>query len=259
MVAKQKKPWDLIADGALMSDIEKASDRALAIVIASYLDAMLEELLRAFLVERAKAVNPLFEGRGVLSTFSSKIELSFALGLIGEGEAKALNTIREIRNAFAHELGNLDFTDMSISAKCANLRLPIEKVFPETCSRGADGEFVIDKLNVASSDDPRGQFVEVMSYFGKLLVAREASASIDQREVAIDFASSSDVLLNFASSNEHNSKRAAQVMASEDLPLNDRAMARELYEASLVRVSGIRSMARAIASAVALRKVPEDK
>lgn len=44
----------------------------------------------------------LFTGYGPLASFSAKIDMAFALGLIDAEQRKTLNHVRHIRNVFAH-------------------------------------------------------------------------------------------------------------------------------------------------------------
>lgn len=91
----------------LFEELEHSpSDRSSVIVSAAYVDELLEYLIKCFLTftPNEKEDNELFLGYGPLSSFSSKILLSYRLGLISDYEYKALQVIRKIRNAFAHDI-----------------------------------------------------------------------------------------------------------------------------------------------------------
>lgn len=91
----------------LFEELEHSpSDRSSVIVSAAYVDELLEYLIKCFLTStpNEKEDNELFLGYGPLSSFSSKILLSYRLGLISDYEYKALQVIRKIRNAFAHDI-----------------------------------------------------------------------------------------------------------------------------------------------------------
>lgn len=83
---------------------KEETDRAAVILGASKLDFLLSQLLNHFLVPNYSKNDDLFDGDGPLSTFSAKINLAFRLGLIDAQFAKALHSIRKIRNNFAHEV-----------------------------------------------------------------------------------------------------------------------------------------------------------
>lgn len=101
-----------------LSEFQRESDRAAAVLAGSYLDSVLESLLRKSFIENFIQINKLFRGTGPLNSFSSKIMLTEAFGLISKDEASDLNKIRYIRNEFAHRAHGLSFTDQSIKDRC---------------------------------------------------------------------------------------------------------------------------------------------
>ncbi|UJW80100.1 MltR family transcriptional regulator [Hydrogenophaga sp. SL48] len=101
--------------------LTQESDRGCALFAAAYLDVCLENLLRRCFVENKKAKEDLFESQGPLSTFSAKIKMAYYLGKIAPSERKDLDTIRSIRNDFAHHAENIDFDNQSIRDRCSNL------------------------------------------------------------------------------------------------------------------------------------------
>lgn len=96
------------------------SDRGCVILSAALLDEALEELLRSVCREIPQdikaTVDPLFQGYAPLATFSAKIQLSFALGILPRALRDKIEIIRRLRNDFAHEWGPIDFKD----PRCAN-------------------------------------------------------------------------------------------------------------------------------------------
>jgi len=90
-----------------------SSDRSRVIVAASYLDEQLRLLIDSFLTpaQNKDERNNLYDGYGVLSSFSSKITISYRLGLISKSEYQTLNAIRKIRNEFAHTLHNMSLDE----------------------------------------------------------------------------------------------------------------------------------------------------
>jgi DNA-binding MltR family transcriptional regulator len=63
-------------------ELTKETDRGCALMAASFLDYELEKLLREKLVGSKNHLDTLFEFNGPLGTFSSRIRLSYSLGLI---------------------------------------------------------------------------------------------------------------------------------------------------------------------------------
>jgi DNA-binding MltR family transcriptional regulator len=103
----------------------KESDRGLALVSAEFFDAALERLLLARFISglkrRPKLIKPLFEGFGPLSTFSSKISVSYAFDLLEDWMAADLDVIRRIRNEFAHSFEPKTFGDQEIGGMVGQL------------------------------------------------------------------------------------------------------------------------------------------
>lgn len=85
------------------------SDRAAAILGSSFVEAMLEDLLKVYLVDD-KAVSELFKGDRPLATFSAKINIAFAVGLLPPNVRTDLDKIRKIRNHFAHHPEETNFS-----------------------------------------------------------------------------------------------------------------------------------------------------
>jgi hypothetical protein len=63
----------------------------------------------------------LFQGYGPLSSFAAKIDVAFAFDLLSEKQFADLNTIRAIRNRFAHSHQRIDFDDPEIIGLCKKL------------------------------------------------------------------------------------------------------------------------------------------
>ena len=87
----------------------KETDRGAAILAATILDDSLQLLLRKSVLavhenetKRLKLIDGLFESRGSLDSFSSKIDFAFIIGAIDKNTRDALHIVRDIRNHFAH-------------------------------------------------------------------------------------------------------------------------------------------------------------
>jgi DNA-binding MltR family transcriptional regulator len=109
----------------IINELEAESDRGCILVAASALDDFLEELLKIALVADPHSVKhaviPLFEGMGPLSTFSAKIKLAYALGLINKTDFTDLEKIRRIRNIASHEYSAMTFESQEIVEICCTL------------------------------------------------------------------------------------------------------------------------------------------
>jgi predicted metallopeptidase len=88
--------------GDAIDEIETSSDRAAAIVAAALLEDHLTTSIRHYLHRDNAICNSVFKHDGPLGTFSNKIDMSFLIGIFSKRCHKELDTIREIRNKFAH-------------------------------------------------------------------------------------------------------------------------------------------------------------
>lgn len=113
----------------IRQEFADTSDRGAALAGASYLDIQLQHLFSAYVVELSSKEQKDLFGDGALSTFSGKITLAHALGLIAESEFKMLQHIRKIRNEFAHHV-NRSFEASPVRDWCAHLILPDEMIGP---------------------------------------------------------------------------------------------------------------------------------
>jgi len=116
----KRKPTKDIDLESFISRFASETDRAAAVLGATLLDVRLEEVFR----ENFAANHAELLGRsGPLATFSSRINLAFALQWLDEDTFHDLDVIRDIRNDFAHHLDHeLSFATQSISDRSCNLR-----------------------------------------------------------------------------------------------------------------------------------------
>ena len=108
-----------------LKEFQDETDRGASIMAGSILDEKLKKILYDFLID-CKQTKDLIDGYGApIGTFSSRLNLAFSLGLISEHEFQDCNTIRKIRNEFAHKF-ELDFSfkDQKIKNLCWNLNAP---------------------------------------------------------------------------------------------------------------------------------------
>src|SRR5882672_1665762 len=122
-----------------MSDIEKSfsnlakgvgrtirmTHAAVVACAAAILDHDLERSIKTLMRPlNSKLDKSLFTGYGPLSTFSSKIDMAYALGIISSDVHREMNKIREIRNKFAHSKALLSLDQAPIVDTFNNLHKP---------------------------------------------------------------------------------------------------------------------------------------
>jgi hypothetical protein len=108
--------------GSAMAELEEQTDRGAAIIAAALLEHHLGEAIRTRLTPLNSAMRDnLFGSRGSLGGFQAKIDMGFALGLYTKDAHHDLDSIRKIRNRFAHTPVALDFHDREIEKLALSL------------------------------------------------------------------------------------------------------------------------------------------
>ena len=137
-----------------LKEFDRESDRAAVILASALIDDTLRELLDGYLLSCPSSSDPLFDGNGPMSSFSSRIELSYRLGLISRDFASGLNILRRIRNSFAHDLAGCSFESQSVRGRVDAL-----------CRLSKATESQVDNIDRYSWKKPRDRFCYVIGYF----------------------------------------------------------------------------------------------
>ena len=127
-MAKRKRDFDELyaMRGQVYSDLDKESDRGLALVAADYLSNLLEALLRQVFVNEPAAstktmMDNLFQESGALGSFAIRARLAYLMGLIGDDTFHALGLFRDIRNEAAHSIEPFSLDSPALREKCGQL------------------------------------------------------------------------------------------------------------------------------------------
>ncbi|MCS6267323.1 MAG: transcriptional regulator [Vampirovibrio sp.] len=120
-----------------LPELNKESERGRVLISCSYLDELMRLILLAFLVDNDSS-KKLIEGfNAPLGTLSTRSSAAFALGLISEQEFKECNTLRKVRNLFAHRV-HASFDTQEIRDLCNNLTMAVpssDKVIVDACGQ----------------------------------------------------------------------------------------------------------------------------
>ena len=162
--------------GPYWAQMKREGDRACAVLSATVLEALLEKILRKYMLPEVP--DDLFSGHGPLASFAAKIDFAFYLGLISKSDHAELHRIRDIRNEFAHALEtDLSFESQLIAQQIANLRI----IGPYCKKRGASLRttfditvlvltgFLIGALGKVKSVEPLPEKVPDLEKYGTVL------------------------------------------------------------------------------------------
>jgi DNA-binding MltR family transcriptional regulator len=123
LVKIKDNPHDFVSltqNKELWEEVVNSSDRNAVLIAGAAFDTLLERLLKRNLIQDSAVSKKIAES----SIFASKINLCFSLGLISEDENHDLNLLRDIRNAFAHNIFGCDFSNDQVKNAVSNLILP---------------------------------------------------------------------------------------------------------------------------------------
>lgn len=105
---------------AVSHGLASESDRGAAVLASAWLEDSLTRILLAYLKQGSKKDELLSPGCPA-GDFGTKIILADRLGLIHPSMRKSLDTIRKLRNEFAHISSDLSFDTQSVKSRTANL------------------------------------------------------------------------------------------------------------------------------------------
>lgn len=146
-------PDDLASDAARTIALQMLQERGRGAVLvgAARVDAALERLLQAVLLPAPGSTDPFFQPDRPLGSFGARITLAARLGLIEPPVEQALQTLRRVRNAFAHSTTTATLTDPChvdrlnqayAAARVNSLWLPLERILQQQV--GGPGESPVE-------------------------------------------------------------------------------------------------------------------
>jgi DNA-binding MltR family transcriptional regulator len=111
------KKWGVDLEEFLLS-----THASTCLTAAAVVDNRIAEALRLKMVNlNADLRKKLFKPYGPLASFSARIDIAYALGLLSKDIAKEAHTIRGIRNDFAHATKRMNCESPGIKEECEQL------------------------------------------------------------------------------------------------------------------------------------------
>lgn len=119
---REREPTTAQIDDLYEEVVREKNDRGAALIWAAQLEEGLERLIKSRLVTLSnERISNLFDYGGPMGSFSTKISVAFAFGIIDAEVRRNCDYIREIRNTFAHAGSPIRFETPEIKNACEQL------------------------------------------------------------------------------------------------------------------------------------------
>jgi DNA-binding MltR family transcriptional regulator len=153
-------------DSALAESIEEilsSPDRAAAVLAAALVEDHLTKVLKMRMHRDEKILREIFRTSGPLGNFGTKIDMAFLMGIVSKRAYKELDTIKRIRNEFAHQLGRVTFDSQRVADLAKNLTMPewysISLSYENQTTKELIDVRLIDDKDRDNLSTPRGRYL----------------------------------------------------------------------------------------------------
>jgi hypothetical protein len=115
---------DPLETESYFKELSGESDRGAALIAAAALSSGLIYLLSTLFTTLSKQGRDklFYANNATLGTFSSQIEIAYALGCITKPERHILDIVRNVRNAFAYSVSQITFSTKEVLDECNKLK-----------------------------------------------------------------------------------------------------------------------------------------
>lgn len=138
-----KKLEDLIQDDELRTLLKDESTRGKVLITGAHIDNLLTVLLKTWLFHPSQsksAEDDLFDGDGSpLGSWANKTKFAYRLGLIDAELRSIIDSLRQIRNWFAHQIENANWKDEEVNRVIAKLAC-VRELLKEFTGNDSDNE-----------------------------------------------------------------------------------------------------------------------
>ena len=107
----------------VLQGFHEESDRGAAVLAGSFAEHYLGNYLMFFFPEDVDT-DAMFGNSGALSSFSQRIEIAYAFGLLTKSSRRDLSLVRKIRNHFAHHPADSGFEASPVREWVEGLSIP---------------------------------------------------------------------------------------------------------------------------------------
>lgn len=161
----------------ILDSLKNESDRGCVLVVGSMVELVIEEHISRRILPPVKKTGELV-GRGSrpIATFSSKINLAYALGLFPEEEWHVYHQLRELRNTCAHEIKHQHFDADHFSARMSNIINASSSLWPILATTVGNNVFENDSpLTVELFVKKLGWRISFEMFFSLVIAHKETS------------------------------------------------------------------------------------
>ena len=182
----------------LYRTLDDLDERGLVLSLAAFAEEALGLLLRAFLIQ-GEATNRLIDGfNAPLGTFSARVKMAYALGLIAEDQYADLEHLRKIRNEFAHSWKLISFSEPRIAAHIAALNFShIDDSYPETAAaklKSSISSLLVELRSAANQIEIKGKTAKLIG--GRLIAGFNGDFAQQTAEILAKLASYDERIAN---------------------------------------------------------------
>ena len=153
-------------DELILKEIYKQTDRGAVLIATAYLEERLVAAIKARTNRNQAIENRLYMGAGPLASFSAKIDLGLLLGIYEQRVHRFLRTVKDIRNAFAHNPNPINFETQKIKDLCATIDLNLHTQFE---LKPPGGEIKKVEIDLQSDGNPKTAFFNAIQFLLLLL------------------------------------------------------------------------------------------
>lgn len=164
---------DVFADyNRLATVISELDERGLILALAAFAEEALGDLIGAFMMPGEPAAKLLEGFNAPLGTFSARIKMAYALGLVTKRQYDDLERLRRIRNEFAHSWEPISFTDRNIASHIAALHFSsLDDEYPDTPLRKVRTSLSVLLLELRSTTGQIRKYDRRVELIGHHLIA----------------------------------------------------------------------------------------
>lgn len=108
---------------SMLESLNGESDRGAILIVSALVENIVEEHIKKLFLPQADSSDELLSNStsSPISTFSTKINLAYRLGLLSSNERIIFHQLRHLRNKCAHDIGQQNFNENHFRSRTQNI------------------------------------------------------------------------------------------------------------------------------------------